>query len=523
MTATAADRTAHTAGGPPGRTRRADDVLALQRAARKGGSDAVLGWLAERSGAEALLIDGTGAVVPSGRRPRYTADRAVLEAVRSGVRELVRRRVGSMALDVHGHRVFLYPLDQPSGPTTPVLVSVAPRSATAGLASLLADAVSTLSLCWKAENAERLCDRAEFAEGRAREAALHLLTHGHIAAARQASGTLQPQLPETIRVWAVEGSPASRGEIARRLRATSPNAWVVPCTRYDGLLIVLAPAPAQVATAGPPPPECAGTATGVCRVGVSDVVALEDAATGYAQAFHALVAARHRTNGSAAFATNPDLVLAIGAAVGDWAEHFLAPLRAHSARRPQDPGSVELLATAASWLSAPSQATEHLGIHRNTLSARLRHIARRLDLDLDRLADQSALALALRALDSPYLTGHTGRTPGAAPEHGTSPRHRLDDLLAQPAVSRWAGTQLQPLTASAQASPLARTLAVWLHHDAHVEATAAALSLSTTAVRKRLARAETLLQRSLLRSPSDRHELWLAHRALCLAPAAPED
>ncbi|MFE7599057.1 helix-turn-helix domain-containing protein [Streptomyces sp. NPDC057494] len=482
----------------------------------------MLGWLAERSGADTLLIDGTGAVVPSGRRPRYTADRAVLEAVRSGVRELARRRVGSMAVDVHGHRVFLYPLDPPSGPTTPVLVSVAPRSGTDGLAPLLADAVSTLSLCWKAEHAERLCSRAESAEGRAREAALHLLTHGHIAAARQASETLQPQLPETIRVWAVEGSPASRGEIARRLRATAPNAWVVPCTRYDGLLIVLAPAPVQVASAGPPSPECAEKALGVCWVGVSDVVALEDAATGYAQAFHALVAARHRAGGRAAFGTNPDLVLAIGSAVTDWAADFLAPLRAHSARRPQDPGSVELLATAASWLSSPSQATEDLGIHRNTLSARLRHIARRLDLDLDRLADQSALALALRALDSPYLTEHLGRTPGAAPEPGESPLRRLDDLLARPAVTQWARTQLQPLTATAQPSPLARTLTVWLHHDARVEATAAALSLSTTAVRKRLARAETLLRRSPLRSPADRHDLWLAHRALCLAPAAPE-
>lgn len=514
----AADRAAHTAEATPGRTRRADDVLALQRAARKGGSPAVLGWLAERSDADVLLIDASGAVVSSGRHPRFATDGAVLEAVRGAARELVRRRVGSMAVDAEGHTVFLYPLDLPSGPTAPVLVAVASQPGPAGLASLLADAASTLSLCWKAEHAERLRHRVETAEGRTREAVLDLLVNGQTTAAHEVSGTLRPPLPETIRVWAIEGAPVLRSEVEGHLRAIAPSAWVAPCSKYDELLVVLAPVDVEVPAASPSL-ECGQSALGECWVGVSDAVALTDAATGVTQAFHALVAAHHHADRRAAFASHPDLTLVIGPAVTDWAEHFLAPLRAHTARRPQDPGSTELLATAASWLSFSSRATEHLGIHRNTLSARLRHIERRLDLDLDRLADQSTLALALRAVDAPQPAGST---PSPAPQPGKAALHRLDDLLAQPAATRWARTQLEPLTAADQPSQLVRTLTVWLQHDARLEATAAALSLSTSAVRKRLARAETLLQRSLLRSPTARHDLWLAHHALSLTPATPE-
>ncbi|MEU6865702.1 helix-turn-helix domain-containing protein [Streptomyces sp. NPDC046876] len=437
----------------------------------------------------------------SGRHPRYATGRALRQAVRSGVRELSRRRAGAMALDAEAHTVFLHSLERPSEPApAPVLVAVAPRPGPDGLAPLLADAASTLSLCWRAEHAERLRHRAATAEDRTRQAALHLLMNGHTAPAHRLSTGLQPQLPGAIRVWILEGAPGTRRELAGRVRTNTPNAWTVPCPANEGHVIVLAPPHDEPATDG-------------CRVvGVSDAVALSDASTGYAQAVHALAAARLRTDRRAAFASHPDLILAIGPAVTGWAESLLAPLReAHSARRPQDPGSRELLATAAAWLSRPSQATAHLSIHRNTLSARLRHIARQLALDLDRLADRSALALALRALDAPW--------PAGGPQHGGPALRSLDDLLDRPAVTRWAHTQLQPLTDPTHPPHLAQTLTAWLHHDARTEATAAALSLSPTAVRKRLARAEALLQRPL-HSPPTRHTLWLAHHALGLSPVA---
>ncbi|MFB6578806.1 helix-turn-helix domain-containing protein [Streptomyces sp. NPDC056402] len=492
--------------------RRAEDVLALQRAARKGGSRAVLGWLAQRSLADVLLISATGVVLSSGRRLQHVTDETIRAAVQRGVRELSRRRAGSMAVHAHGHALFFYPLDCAGEPVAPVLAAVGPHPDAAGLAPLLADAASTLSLCWKAEHAERLRLRLESAENRTREVVLHLLMSGHMTAARQVSDALQPRLPDTIRVCLIEGTPEVRGEIAASLTARVPDAWIVACPVYDAHLIVLTPAADGASAVGAPPLERIAMTVEACRVGMSERVALQDTATGYAQAFHALAAARHRTDRCATFASSPDLALALGPAAAGWAEHFLAPLRAHSAKRSQDPGSRELLATAASWLSFSSQATKHLKIHRNTLSARLKHIARQLDLDLSRLADQSALALALRALP---MTNAVGTAARPVPPNNVSIGH-LDDLLAQPAVTRWARHQFQPLTTSDQSSDLAQTLEVWLQHDGHIEAAATVLSLSSTAVRKRLARTEAILQRSLLRPPTARHELWLAQRALSL-------
>ncbi|MFI0742964.1 helix-turn-helix domain-containing protein [Streptomyces sp. NPDC021100] len=502
------------AGGP---AQRADDVLALQRAARKGGSQAVLGRLAERSRADVLLVGPSGVVLSSGRPPRHAVGEAVWRAIRCGVGELARRRARSMAIDVPGHTVFLYPLDAQGDPVAPVLAAVAPRPDTGGAAPLLADAASILGLCWRAEHTEGLRSRLEAAENRTREVVLHLLMNGHVVAARQVAGALGPRLPDTVRVCVVEGPPAARGEIAAHLRGSAPEAWIVPCPVYEAHLIVLAPAADGTPAAGGQPqehlPDCLRTAPGPCWAGVSDAVPLADTVTGYAQAFHALAAARHRADRRASFTSSPDLPLLIGPAATAWAERFLAPLREHGARRPQDPGSAELLATAASWLHFSSRATEHLKIHRNTLAARLKHIARCLDTDLDRLADQSALALALRVL----TTAHpAGTAPGPAPR-GEAAVHRLDDLLAHPAVTRWARVQLRPLAAGDPSGELVRTLETWLDHDARVDAAAAALSLSVTAVRKRLVRAEAVLQRSLLRPPTARHDLWLARRALVLA------
>jgi hypothetical protein len=243
-------------------------------------------------------------------------------------------------------------------------------------------------------------------------------------------------------------------------------------------------------------------------VGVSDSVPLRDAALGYEQAFRALVTARGRADRWAAFAHRPDPVLVIGPELQGWARQLLAPLRFHQARRPQDPDSAELSVTTASWLAFSARAAALLKIHRNTVAARLRQVETLLDLDLDRLADQAVLALALRA---------EARRPGtsdASPASGSStPPAPLDTLLTRPAAVAWAHGLLQPLDDAG----LGPTLDAWLRHDARLAPTAAELGLSTTAVRKRLVRVEELLERPLLRPPSDRHELWLARRSLLLA------
>lgn len=478
------------------RAQRAEDVLAMQRAARKGGTRSLLRWLADRTGARVRLVAG-GAPAPTAD-PAGAADEAD-RLLRCGLGELASRNLRSMAIDGDGHTVLLVLLDGPRGIRPPVLAAVAPRPVPDRLPALLADAASVMSLCWQAEHAERMRRRLACTEAFNREAVLHLLMNGHITVARQVAGALSPQLPATIRFYVVECPPGVRDDLAPRCAEAAESAWVVRCPVYSDHILVIAPA------AVPALEETFAALRDDCRVGASEDLPLSDTATGYAQAFHALAASRDQPARHARFAGRPDLALAIGATATAWAREVLAPLHAYSAKRAQDPDGGALVATAASWLAFSSQAIVHLKIHRNTLSARLKHIGELLDLDLDRLADQSLLALALRADALPF----DHRDAGAA--------HSLDDLLARPAAVAWAHQQLHPIRTRPAADELDRTLAAYLCNDGRLGPTATTLSLSTTATRKRLARIETVLGRSLLRSPSARYDLWLARRAVTLA------
>ena len=58
------------------------------------------------------------------------------------------------------------------------------------------------------------------------------------------------------------------------------------------------------------------------------------------------------------------------------------------------------------------------------------------------------------------------------------------------------------------------TRTTWLRHDARIGATSTVLTVSVSAVRKRLTHSEALLEHSLLRSPSAIHDQRLALRAL---------
>ncbi|OIK03681.1 helix-turn-helix domain-containing protein [Streptomyces monashensis] len=491
------------------RTRRAEDVLNLQRAARKGGTARLLRWLAARTGATAFLVNRSGVVTSP---LPFPLGRAEHDLVRHGVREITARGLKSVAIDEEDLACFVLPLDAPPGVRAPLLATVLRRPTPPGLGLLLADAASCLSLCWQVEHARRQQRWLRLADARTREAVLHLLMNGHVTAARQVAEALRPALPDRVRLYLVEGPRAIRGAVADILAGAFDDAWIVPCPVYADHLAVLVPADSGTPPGIPTEPDWPRAVTDACWIGVSDPVPLRDTAIGYAQAFHALAAARQRTERHASFAADPDLALTIGPPAEAWAAAFLAPLRTHSARRSQDPDSTELLATVTSWLNFSSRATAHLKIHRNTLTARLTHVQRLLSLDLDRLPDQAALALALRAIATGVPSGsepRTSDTTGAAPS--------LDELLARPHVVAWAQRQFRPLRTPGVPDCTAQTLATWLRLDARIGPTAAALSLSPSAVRKRLARSEALLQRSLLRPPSAVHDLWLAQRALDLA------
>ncbi|KPI33750.1 transcriptional regulator, CdaR [Actinobacteria bacterium OV450] len=476
---------------------RSEDVLKLHRLAHSGGSAAVLEWLAARLGGWTGVVGAGGAAGPE------LAVRGSAELSARGVRSAVLHGERSAALlfALDGSRALAAVLDLPHRP---------------GASALLGDAAAVLALVLRAEEAERREERAERAESRAREAVLHLLMNGGLSTAHQIAEALSPSLPDPMRMYVVECRAGARGEVARLFaELTGGRAWTVRCPVYVRHLIALVPAGPAGAGGGHDP--LAEALVGQARdraVGASGHLRLREAPAAYTQAFHALAVARGRAGRHARFGPGPELELAAHAAGSRWAETLLAPLHAYEPRRPQDPGAQELRATAHAWLNFGPHATRLLKVHRNTLASRLRLIESVLGTDLARLPEQAALSLALR-----LTPGGADNSPGGAAGGPNGPGG-LDAVLSHPDLASWARAHLEPLTGP-DAPPGARdTVRAWLRNDAHLVPAAAALGISVPGTRKRLTRIEAVLERSLLQSPSARHDLWLAHRAEELAGSA---
>ncbi|MFE7097249.1 helix-turn-helix domain-containing protein [Streptomyces erythrochromogenes] len=499
------------------RVSRSDDVLKVHRLAHGGGSAALLEWLAVRLGGWAGVVHADpGAEHSADHDPhpgavpgrRQGQGQGPPEAAVRGAAEMAARGVSSAVLHGAGSATLLFALD--SGRA---LAAVLPLPHPPDAAALLADAAVPLALVLRAEEAERREGRAAIAEARAREAVLRLLMNGGLSAAHQIAEALRPPLPDPVRLYVAECRTGRRAEVARLCQElTGGRAWVVPCPVYVRHLIILVPADAPAVSADHDP--LAGALSAVapdCAVGVSGELALSQAPTAYTQAFHALAVARGRGERHARFGPGPELALAAHEAGADWAGALLAPLHAYEPRRPQDPGGQELRVTAHAWLNFGSHATRLLRVHRNTLSARIRLVETLLGLDLARLGDQAALSLALR------LTPGAGRGRGAAAPAVPAAAPGLDAVLRDPRLTAWARSHLSRLTGPDAPAGARATVRTWLAHDARLVPAAAALGVSVPGARKRLARIEVLLERSLLQSPSVRYDLWLAHRAEELA------
>ncbi|MFE9722337.1 helix-turn-helix domain-containing protein [Streptomyces sp. NPDC005794] len=484
----------------------------MYRLARTGGSPELLRRLARRAEGWAGIMDGDGTVLQAvAGNIRWPGHEAAGLAARA-VRELTARGAGAYSLDTDECVALLLPLDRVPGRPGPVLALVAPKPLPDALSTLMADAVMPLALSWASENVERKRRRVDLAESRGREAVLHLLMTGQLSIAHQVAGALRPKLPDPVRVCVVECAGGQRDEVARICTDVSGGrTWIVRCPVYARHLILIVPADEEAEAEGPSAGRTLGLAVAGlvddCVVGVSEEVRLPDTAIAYQQAFHALAVARVLPGRHARFGAAPEPALLVGAAGARWADALLAPLLTHLPRRSQDPGSQELSATVASWLAFSSHATQHLKIHRNTLAARLKLVGELLGLDLNRVADQATVDLALRIRATPAL--HRPRAKGPTPSED------LDAVLRAPGVRDWA---LQQLRLIAQAGPMGEeTLRTWLRCEAQLSPAAAELGISVPGARKRLTRLEALLCRSLLQTPSARYDLWLAFRAVDLA------
>ncbi|OZM72100.1 hypothetical protein CFN78_16280 [Amycolatopsis antarctica] len=501
---------------------RTDDLRTLTRlATRPDAVEAILGWLARRVGGAVTLLGTDGEVVaPAPSRPGRQPPAGAVDAVAGLCREGTPSTV--LIGDGQEYAVHLVRLGREDSP--PYLVA---RTGARDCGDLLADAARVLGPCSQVAEAARERARVETADAQTREAVLHLLMIGAVSAARRIATTLRPSLPDPARVHVVEGPRRGLSAVASRMRdATGARAWIVPCPVRPSHLIALAPVargdagdPVRLARA------LVAEAPGY-RVGVSDVVPLRDAATGYEQAFHALAVARGAPERYAGVGGRADLVPFLGMAGHGWAREVLHACVSFTPARRADPGGGELLDTLNSWLTFDNAASRHLRIHRNTLASRVRLLGRLLGLDLDRVGDRAAAWLALRLygerasreLPGPLVAAEgavTADTTGdtAADTAAAERMVVLRGLLTEAPVRAWAGARLRPLEHGGPPGGL-DTVRAWLAADTRLPGTATALGLSLPGVRKRLVRAEEVLGCSLLRAPSSKYELWLAMRAL---------
>ncbi|UOZ05572.1 helix-turn-helix domain-containing protein [Amycolatopsis sp. WQ 127309] len=496
---------------------RASNLVALGRLSTGPRAvDAILDWLAGRTGGTVALlgVDGRAIAAPPGRpRPRP----AIRTAVASAIADMQRRGTSSAVLGGEAGTIDLVCLGTVTDPPkseagtagqAPYLIVTGWEDRRHG--ALLTDTCRILGLCWRLEEAERTLRRVASATAHSREAVLHLLMIGSLAAARRIAAALRPELSNLVYVYVVECPARQRHQVADRIeRFARGRAWIVPCPVRPNHLIALVPPDPDDNLAGLSLrrvhlDQLIAENVPQSRIGASAEVPLRETAIGYEQAFHALAVARGVPGRYARFDRHTDLTPFIGGSGPAWAAGLLMPCLSHTPARRADPGAEELLATLNSWLAFDNGASRHLKIHRNTLSARLRLLDELLGLDLTHVADQSAAWLALRL--------HSVRRIHSPPPEADR-TVTLDALLATPGAGVWARSRLHPLEWGGPSAGV-ETVRAWLRADTRLPATAAALGISGPATRKRLARVEQALGRSLLHAPSAKHELWLAMRAL---------
>lgn len=136
-------------------------------------------------------------------------------------------------------------------------------------------------------------------------------------------------------------------------------------------------------------------------------------------------------------------------------------------------------------------AAEQLRVHRNTIRSWLGRAERLLNGDLTRIADRSAVLLALEVLQlTPGMANFTA-VPDDADDVPT-----LAALLRSPAAGAWAENLLSAAVAEDK-YPLLETAAVWLGCDAHIGRASSELGTSENTVRKYLRRLGEHIARDL--------------------------
>jgi len=469
-------------------------LIKLQRlladpTARPGGTALIAALAADLDGTVVLL--GADAVVLA--RAGDTAGVKIAQAAGSKERD-ARFGRGDQYQDWH---VRVWPLAA-GGTRTLVAVRRQPWPTQTEAEAVRAAPIIATTLLADEYDAER----ARLAAGRRAicRSVLQLLMVGQVVEAQRVAGALQPQIldVERVRVHVIAGRTRDRDTLLEACEVRL-GALAVPiaCPARSGHVIVIEPVAATEPGTGERSAVRAAlielTARSASRsLGSSRRHPIAATAAGYAQAIDALATAAASPDRTANAEQSRSLADLVPAAIGDWAAGLLEPL----ATVDHDGTLRSTLQVALAFTRV--EAASILGVHRNTVAARLAAATDALRVDLARLPHRSAVHLALCAPSDSGARG--GRTT-------------LADVLRDEQLKAWAAGLLDSLDDAVAPRGQARMrdlLRAFADTDGNIMSAARRTGLSPNSASRWLAAAEATGGMRLRHGYGGAHEVAIA-------------
>lgn len=446
----------------------------------------------------ALAADLDGAVVllkPDGTVLSRAGGAAGAEAVLAAVAKERAPQLGR-EIQIQDRHVRLWPLAA-EGALTLAAARRQPWPLQMEAEALRAATIIATTLAADENNAERC--RLAAARREICRSVFQLLMTGHVTEAQRVAGALQPLIldVESVRIHVVAGRTRDRDTLLEACEARIGSLAIpVACPARSGHVIVVEPATAELDTGEPSPVRTALielTARSTSRsLGSSRRHPIAATSAGYAQAISALAEAAalpHRTANAEESRSLAELVPAVA---GGWAARLLEPLAAVD----HDGTLRSTLEVALTFTR--SETASILGVHRNTVHARLTAAAQALKADLTRLPHRSAFHLALRA-----------RSAGDVRDGHAS----LAEVLQDEQLKAWAASLLDKLDEAVVPRGRARMrdlLRAFADADGCINAAARKTGLSPNSASRWLAAAEAAGGMRLRHGYGGAHEVAIA-------------
>jgi sugar diacid utilization regulator len=459
-------------------------------------------WLAAEVKGETLLTSPGGEVLAQSSADAHEAAAPTAETRQ----RIASGNLDSAVLDEGPLKARLLPVGPSRRPHAVLTVTRAMDYSAPDMA-LISSAADLLALLVPKVMVEQDLPRLRRTAAEFRGGILQLLMGGQVAVARRTAARILPNLlTDSVRVAVVDCGTTDRDSAIQGIEAAlsgAPYAHVIHpdsralvshCPVYDHHVIVVLPTAdgetEAIVTAlrdivAKQPDHYLGVS------GTTDIALTADA---YRDACRALRVAHRAPTRTCDYAGHSGVASVLGDQAQGWAESFLCPLLGVPwTERDQ------LFHTLRVSLSFPTkEAAKLLGVHRNTVTGRVKRAADLLHLDLADIRARALLDLALQ------ITAHRPGMPGPTGPGITA----LEPLLSAPAVIASAEMMLQPLEKDSR--NLRRTLVAWLAHNTNADAAGADLDMHGQTVRNHLRRVEELLERELLGGAYEAHDIVIA-------------